>query len=593
MSNIGRITRPIFFAGVFLSFPLFVFADSVGQQVVFSVDSNFDAQERSQIPATLRKVTNQLYFYIENGQWNSWSTQRRNDILVALEELGSRFESEIYPSLTNTFGTERRPGIDRDERITVLLHNMRENVKGYFSTADGYTKFEAPSSNEREMVYLNLQEVESSLAKSYLAHEFLHLVYFNQKEVLRGVSDDIWIQEGFAELAPTLLGYDRDFEGSYLAKRVRDFTVNPRDSLTEWRGLPADYGVVNMFFQYVRDRYGVGVLVDVLKSRKAGIAAVSEALAQNDFKEDFFGVFTDWTVAVFLNDCLYGERYCFSDENLQKVRIPPFTNFLSPFGESELTVTNSIKNWAGNWHKISGGKGILEVKFDGNPNVHFVVPYLVQKKSGEYEIDFFRLGVDQTGRIQVKDFGSENVAVVIVPSIQDQTSGFGSLDPAYLFSWTVSTVSGDGSNAQANPPTLPAAQGLLPTPSSDARLIAQMTEQITLLQAEVARLQAQLATVLGGQPRVSSCQTFPVNLSYGMPNNEQVQCLQQFLKNQGSAIYPEGLVTGNFLSLTQAAVIRFQEAYAAEILAPFELQEGTGFVGPLTRKKMNELIGLQ
>jgi hypothetical protein len=49
-------------------------------------------------------------------------------------------------------------------------------------------------------------------------------------------------------------------------------------------------------------------------------------------------------------------------------------------------------------------------------------------------------------------------------------------------------------------------------------------------------------------------------------------------------------VTGNFLSLTQAAVIRFQERYASEILAPWELKKGTGFVGRTTRLKINELL---
>jgi len=63
------------------------------------------------------------------------------------------------------------------------------------------------------------------------------------------------------------------------------------------------------------------------------------------------------------------------------------------------------------------------------------------------------------------------------------------------------------------------------------------------------------------------------------------------LKSQGSEIYPEGLVTGNFLALTKAAVIRFQEKYASEILAHWGLTEGTGFVGRTTRAKINEISG--
>jgi len=57
------------------------------------------------------------------------------------------------------------------------------------------------------------------------------------------------------------------------------------------------------------------------------------------------------------------------------------------------------------------------------------------------------------------------------------------------------------------------------------------------------------------------------------------------LKAQGQDVYPEGLVTGNFLSLTKAAIIRFQEKYASEILVPLGLNNGTGYVGAKTRGK--------
>jgi len=73
-------------------------------------------------------------------------------------------------------------------------------------------------------------------------------------------------------------------------------------------------------------------------------------------------------------------------------------------------------------------------------------------------------------------------------------------------------------------------------------------------------------------------------------NSPEVRCLQEFLKNQGPEIYPEGLLTGNFLIATQSAVIRFQEKYASEILKPLGLEKGTGYVGALTRAKINQLL---
>lgn len=69
---------------------------------------------------------------------------------------------------------------------------------------------------------------------------------------------------------------------------------------------------------------------------------------------------------------------------------------------------------------------------------------------------------------------------------------------------------------------------------------------------------------------------------------QEVKELQQCL-SQDTDVYPEGEVTGYFGSLTKKAVINFQEKYASEILSPYGLKEGTGKVGPSTRKKLNEL----
>ena len=77
------------------------------------------------------------------------------------------------------------------------------------------------------------------------------------------------------------------------------------------------------------------------------------------------------------------------------------------------------------------------------------------------------------------------------------------------------------------------------------------------------------------------------NLALGAKGDD-VKALQQLLKDEG--VYPEGLVTGYFGLLTKAAVIRFQEKYASEILAPNGLTSGNGFIGPSTRTKLNSLI---
>ncbi len=79
------------------------------------------------------------------------------------------------------------------------------------------------------------------------------------------------------------------------------------------------------------------------------------------------------------------------------------------------------------------------------------------------------------------------------------------------------------------------------------------------------------------------------NLAVGTTGDD-VKAMQELLLKEG--VYPEGLITGFFGNLTKQAVVRFQEKYAADILSPVGLAKGSGFIGPSTRKKINELLGM-
>lgn len=77
---------------------------------------------------------------------------------------------------------------------------------------------------------------------------------------------------------------------------------------------------------------------------------------------------------------------------------------------------------------------------------------------------------------------------------------------------------------------------------------------------------------------------------------EDVRELQRFLNSQGFVLAKTGPGSpGNettyFGPLTYNAVIRFQEKYALEVLAPWGLTKGTGYVGKTTRAKINKILG--
>jgi len=124
-------------------------------------------------------------------------------------------------------------------------------------------------------------------------------------------------------------------------------------------------------------------------------------------------------------------------------------------------------------------------------------------------------------------------------------------------------------------------------PFAGATTIEELQAQINALLQQIAALQG--TTVTTGTPL---CLT--KNLKFGMTDAE-VKTLQQGLnKDTATTVATTGAGSlGNettyYGTLTQAAVIKFQEKYAADILAPLGLTKGTGIAAAATRTKFNAL----
>ena len=117
--------------------------------------------------------------------------------------------------------------------------------------------------------------------------------------------------------------------------------------------------------------------------------------------------------------------------------------------------------------------------------------------------------------------------------------------------------------------------------------IAEILAQINVLKAELSEVTGE--AVYEGIPADF---TFENNLRYG-DSPDEVKYLQIILKKEiGPPTYPIDIsATGWFGSITKQSVIEFQEKYSSEILVPFEIITGTGFVGRTTRAKLNSLLG--
>lgn len=122
--------------------------------------------------------------------------------------------------------------------------------------------------------------------------------------------------------------------------------------------------------------------------------------------------------------------------------------------------------------------------------------------------------------------------------------------------------------------------------------IEEMKAEITRIAGLIAQIRAELLKLKG----CSTITSFERNLKLGMMGDD-VKCLQIILNSDSdtrlavSGVGSSGQETTYFGLLTQAAVIKFQEKYASEILTPWKITKGTGFVGSFTRSKLNQKLG--
>jgi hypothetical protein len=418
-------------------------ADSLGDVKTFFVNPVYDAGGRTNVSATLRVVGANAYFYVGNLWWDHLTSAQQNSMAVALNDLNAEFDGKVYPQITSVYGSEWKPGVDNDDRVTILITKLVEDAGGYFKLNDEYLKSQRGDSNEREMIYLNGLYINGLLGKIFLAHEFQHLITFYQKTARYGLEEDVWLNEARSEYTSTLLGYDDQYELSNLKMRVDKFLSNPSDPLGEWQDESADYGVANLFMQYLIDHYGTRLISLMMQNSLVGVDSIDAALRVMGETGTFAGIFADWTLTNYLNDCSVApaEVYCYANQNLgyANMHVVPTASYV--LGDGSLELASWIKDWSPRWYKISSGDSkskTLKVDFDGyGINNNFEISYILHDASGN-RVYYMNLNDDQKGALLVPEFGSRISSVILVPINAKRRTGFSNSDPNSPFSFKIS-----------------------------------------------------------------------------------------------------------------------------------------------------------
>ena len=120
-------------------------------------------------------------------------------------------------------------------------------------------------------------------------------------------------------------------------------------------------------------------------------------------------------------------------------------------------------------------------------------------------------------------------------------------------------------------------------------LIQQLQQQIIELQAQLQTMLSQQGSSTPTTPGSVWCHTFNTNLGFANSGSEEATALHTALQKQNISYGTDGLNV--YSEGTANAVKAFQEKYAFDILSPYGLTRGTGYVGKTTRAKLNAIYG--
>jgi hypothetical protein len=403
-------------------------ADAIGEHHTFFVSSVYDISGRTSTGATLVYISDHAYFYIEDTYLNTLSSFDRATLDQKITAAGAEFDSNIYTKETAFWGSEPNPGIDNDPRITIFLERLTPGTGGYFDSVNAYPAAQTTNTNQREMIVANIQALLNDRLKIFLSHEFQHLISFNQKELLRNISEDTWLNELRSQYSITLAGYNTDFLTSDLRQRVDTFLSSPTDSLTEWPNVNLDYASATLFGQYLVDRFGPAILSETLRSPLSGISSIDKWLSDHQQPERFGDVFGDWVWANFLNSRAADPRGGYANLNLQSIHVPPTTTHLLS-SSAPNSLSYSLKPFQPDWEQF-----VVDQSASGK-NLK------ISWHNSQFQIFY----TDASGKMSALNDGGiiappAGISFILMPVNETKLQGFGASEIATPLTLTVEYV---------------------------------------------------------------------------------------------------------------------------------------------------------
>ena len=209
------------------------------QQLMLGSQDYLKDDLNNSILSTVRKVISahgkNLYVWVANNCWEQGGTKKYNVTQQMVDALASKFlapgnDNDIYEWVTNIAGDHWGPThhsnlIPETDDIHIWLMDIdNDNLTsgsvtlGYFYARDNFLKSSIPTSNEKLMFTVDavlfakpdygawdLSHYLPNRIISTLAHEFTHMIYFYQHQILRNQSSNAAINEMCAQCIEDLV----------------------------------------------------------------------------------------------------------------------------------------------------------------------------------------------------------------------------------------------------------------------------------------------------------------------------------------------------------------------------------------------------
>ncbi|HEY8470708.1 MAG TPA: hypothetical protein VIL18_13740 [Longimicrobiales bacterium] len=262
--------------------------------------------------------------------------------------LGQLFDDPIYDAVVGAFGAPS--DIDGDGRIIILFtpvvnemtpRGSQGFIAGFFYGLDLTTE---PNSNRAEIFYSLVPDPTGQFSDGratsdvlravppVLAHEFQHMVHFNQRFLLRNRPPEAqWLSEGLAHtaedvVAAVLLARGDSRANNFLASnlaRARLYLADPGGASLineEPPGSLEERGAQWLFIKYLMGHYGgADLLARLTQTTLTGTSNVTSATGRN-----WSALLAEWSVALWADDApeLQGlaldPRFTFPNVNLRE-----------------------------------------------------------------------------------------------------------------------------------------------------------------------------------------------------------------------------------------------------------------------------------